>query len=345
MSNGPSTTKQTIEKKPGQVPQNRPVAHDLERVEEDMLQSIQRAVQDPARARPADILALQRAAGNRAVSHHIQAKLTVGPAHDSYEEEADRVADQVLSMPAPTARPASVERAQRQVEEEEVQTKALVQRQVEEEEVQTKPLVQRQVEEEEVQTKALMQRQVEEEEVQTKTLGLQTDASVQRKPEVIQRGKKGGGGGGGGKGKQTTYKERMAVREAAKARSEAAKKPEREAKKAAAEVRDTKLRAAADARASRQTALITSNDAAINASIRRVRTARKTDSSFNAGTNPGGATIPGGTGNAIAIDRGLASDGFSIQEVISRPLDTSFSGLVKVRIPDGDNQDILIHLQ
>jgi hypothetical protein len=158
-------------------------------------QSVQRAVAEPARLRPADVLALQRAAGNRAVSGLIQAKaataaataatiaakLTVGPVGDQYEQEADRVADQVLNMPTPTrgqqAAASSQPQAQRQVEEEEVQTKPLaasitpvLQRQVEEEEIQTKPLVQRQVEEEEIQTKPIVQRQVEEEEVQTKPL-------------------------------------------------------------------------------------------------------------------------------------------------------------------------------
>jgi hypothetical protein len=41
------------------------------------------------------VYALQASAGNRAVAHVLQAKLTVGAAHDEYEQEADRVADQV----------------------------------------------------------------------------------------------------------------------------------------------------------------------------------------------------------------------------------------------------------
>ncbi len=54
---------------------------------------------------PADVLALQRSIGNRAVQrvlakHGIQASLTVGAADDSYEREADRVAQQVMSAPA-----------------------------------------------------------------------------------------------------------------------------------------------------------------------------------------------------------------------------------------------------
>ena len=88
---------------------------------------LQRAIADPASARPADILALQRLAGNRAVTRliqsfgklpgplartgRVQAKLTVGPAGDRYEQEADRVAEQVVSgqpsaVPGPRGAPA-----------------------------------------------------------------------------------------------------------------------------------------------------------------------------------------------------------------------------------------------
>jgi hypothetical protein len=47
---------------------------------------------------------LQRAIGNQAVeglyrSGLIQAKLTIGAPNDIYEQEADRVADQVMRMP------------------------------------------------------------------------------------------------------------------------------------------------------------------------------------------------------------------------------------------------------
>ncbi|MGH7807392.1 MAG: hypothetical protein ACRENT_04800, partial [Thermodesulfobacteriota bacterium] len=51
------------------------------------------------------ILFLQRTIGNRAVegllkSGVIQAKLAIGQPGDIYEQEADRVADQVMRMPA-----------------------------------------------------------------------------------------------------------------------------------------------------------------------------------------------------------------------------------------------------
>ena len=58
---------------------------------------LQRAIASPGPARPSDVLTLQRTVGNQAVAHLIQTKLTVGPAHDRYEQEADRVAEQVVS--------------------------------------------------------------------------------------------------------------------------------------------------------------------------------------------------------------------------------------------------------
>jgi len=114
----------------------------------------------------------------------IQPKLTVGPVNDQYEQEADRVAAQVVGqVNSPTT-----QRQEMSEEEEELQTKPLadgVQRQAtpeEEEELQTKLIensIQRQEvpeEEEEIQTKALVttvQRQEmpeEEEQLQTKSL-------------------------------------------------------------------------------------------------------------------------------------------------------------------------------
>ncbi|MBI3360606.1 MAG: DUF4157 domain-containing protein, partial [Chloroflexi bacterium] len=67
--------------------------------------ALQRALADPARCSPADILSLQRTIGNRATQSVLaqigaQGKLTVGPAHDRYEQEADRVASQVMRSQA-----------------------------------------------------------------------------------------------------------------------------------------------------------------------------------------------------------------------------------------------------
>ncbi len=83
---------------------------------------LQRALANPGNATSADILALQRTAGNRAVAQllgrasnaakpggnkppSLQSKLTVGPANDQYEQEADEVASHVLRMPDPAASP------------------------------------------------------------------------------------------------------------------------------------------------------------------------------------------------------------------------------------------------
>jgi hypothetical protein len=182
------------------------------------LVSCQPALADLASAAPRSVIALQRVAGNRAVSGVIQTKLTVGGAHDRHEQEADRVAESVVSMPAPATRTtgdahgvqrdaesdqgqtaplaASISRlVQRQgaEEEEEVQTKSLLQRAPEEEEeVQTKSLLQRAPEEEEeVQTKSLLQRAPEEEEeVQTKPL-LQRAAEEEEEVQTKSEGRDG----------------------------------------------------------------------------------------------------------------------------------------------------------
>jgi len=101
------------------------------------------------------VLSLQRTIGNQAVqrlfkSGVIQAKLRIGQPGDIYEQEADRVAEQVMRMPEP-----QVERQPKKEEEELIQTKPLAE--------QITPLVQRQVEPEEDEE--------EEEPVQTKQTG------------------------------------------------------------------------------------------------------------------------------------------------------------------------------
>jgi len=103
------------------------------------------------------ILFLQRTIGNQAVqrlikSGALQAKLRIGQPGDVYEQEADRVADEVMRMPE----------MQRQVDEEQ-----------EEEILQTKPLVD--------QITPVVQRQVEEEE---KEEMLQAKSTEDATPEV-----------------------------------------------------------------------------------------------------------------------------------------------------------------
>lgn len=107
----------------------------------------------PAALRPADILALQRTVGNRAVHRlltgqavrpqasesqsrqPIQAKLTVGAAGDKYEQEADRVASQIMSMDAQPANQSIQRKSEK--EEDELQRKPSI--------VPITPLVQREV--------------------------------------------------------------------------------------------------------------------------------------------------------------------------------------------------------
>ena len=80
---------------------------------EDKQRSTHRkAEQAPAAATTAsanDVAQIQARDGNRAVqrllsTHTVQAKLEVGPAFDNYEQEADRVAQQVMHMPADTSK-------------------------------------------------------------------------------------------------------------------------------------------------------------------------------------------------------------------------------------------------
>jgi hypothetical protein len=120
------------------------------------------------------LLALQRTHGNRYVQRvvaGIQAKLRIGQSNDIYEQEADRVAEQVMRMPEPGV--------QRQVEEEEeeedlIQTKPLAE--------QITPLVQRQVEEE----------KKEEEILQTKESSKQSPAVSSNLETNIQSSRTGG---------------------------------------------------------------------------------------------------------------------------------------------------------
>jgi len=83
---------------------------------------------------PHPFLLLQQTIGNQAVGRIIQAKLTISQPSDLYEQEADRVADEVMRMPdrtpgAPeTGGPPQISRLQRkcaQCEEEEVQRQAM----------------------------------------------------------------------------------------------------------------------------------------------------------------------------------------------------------------------------
>ncbi|MHC1599758.1 MAG: eCIS core domain-containing protein [Candidatus Methanospirareceae archaeon] len=112
----------------------------------------------PSTDRASALLALQQTHGNRYVQRvvtGIQAKLKIGQPGDIYEQEADRVAEQVMRMPEPPV--------QRQVEPEEEE---------EEESLQTKPLAE--------QITPLVQRQVEEEEEEEPIMAKSMNGGAQR---------------------------------------------------------------------------------------------------------------------------------------------------------------------
>ncbi len=96
--------------------------------------TLQRKPQNP-------LLHLQRSMGNRAFGQMVQAKLTIGAPDDKYEQEADRVADEVMTMPDSAVQRAMPNGDDERSDEESVQTKPLVSK--------ITPLVQRQTPHEE----------------------------------------------------------------------------------------------------------------------------------------------------------------------------------------------------
>jgi hypothetical protein len=144
---------------------------------------------------------LQRDYGNKYVtrlvdhisrkrSEAVQTKLQVGPAGDAYEQEADAVAKQVMSVTTSQ----DEQSTRRQVDEEELQMNPLVQRQVDEDELQMKPIAQRQVDEDELQMKPIAQRQVDEDELQMKPIAQRQvdEEELQMKPIARQISEEGG---------------------------------------------------------------------------------------------------------------------------------------------------------
>ena len=129
------------------------------------------------RAAAPELRGLPAGLGNQAIlrllaQRKVQAKLTVGPAHDAYEREADRMADQVLRAPAaPVHNAAPAAQRQAAAPEEE-----LAQRVVEDDELQRMPEeddLQRMPEDEE------LQRMPEEDELQR----VVADEELQRAPD------------------------------------------------------------------------------------------------------------------------------------------------------------------
>ena len=150
-------------------------------------QILQRLEDAPGSIRPADILQLQRTIGNQATGRLLQAKLKLGPAGDVYEQEADRVAQQVVHA----SRQPEVQRAD--MDEDELQAKPLaagisrVQRaDLDEEELQAKPRTDRisQLRRAYLATAGVQRAGMEEEELQAK----RTFAASPSLPKVQRAG-------------------------------------------------------------------------------------------------------------------------------------------------------------
>ena len=126
-------------------------------------------------------LGVQQVLGNQAAQRMIQPKLTVSQPNDKFEQEADRVADQVMRMPEPypkgiktfKSQPPQIQRACATCKEE-IQRQPM--EEMEEETIQTKPLSD--------QATSLIQRQVdpEEDEEAIQLKMLPSTSSVQRQP-------------------------------------------------------------------------------------------------------------------------------------------------------------------
>jgi hypothetical protein len=165
-------------RKPGQIsPKSHPAQQKLQQTSNTTAPQvkaahpatlIQRAKAEPSSLSAKEVLALQSAIGNREVSRllagrsatKVQAKLTIGQPGDKYEQEADRVASQVVEQihaPA-SAQSTQGQSVQRQEEsEEEIQAKPSIT------DIQRSPLspeVQREAmpEEDELQAKSILQR-------------------------------------------------------------------------------------------------------------------------------------------------------------------------------------------
>jgi hypothetical protein len=102
-------------------------------------------MQTPVAQRQAAAMSLQMARGNRFMQGMaVQAKLMVGSADDEHEIEADRVAEQVMSMPVP-ATLGKMDRAQRGCQECKERLQRQLEEQEEEEKVHTEPIAEQNI--------------------------------------------------------------------------------------------------------------------------------------------------------------------------------------------------------
>jgi len=132
-------------------------------------------VSSPLHVTPQGLLHLQRTLGNRKVERFIQARLKIGASDDTYEREADQMADRVMRMPASSV--------MRQTGEEEnegmVQSKPLVD--------QITPLVQRQADSTKIVSKVQRQSDKEEEAGVQRQID-EDEERIQAKPFVQYKG-------------------------------------------------------------------------------------------------------------------------------------------------------------
>lgn len=77
--------------------------------------------------RPSSLVCLQRMLGNQGFQHHLQPKLQIGLPDDKFEQEADRIAYQVMHLPEPQVRqqPEKGEKDQLQTDKVSVQTSVI----------------------------------------------------------------------------------------------------------------------------------------------------------------------------------------------------------------------------
>jgi hypothetical protein len=154
------------------------------RIKSPLLTRQKRSISQSTNSNIDYILNLQRSIGNRAVHRmfnqgEIQAKLKIGRPNDIYEQEADRIAEQVVNMPEPSLYRKKTDTAYGQIQRVCPECEDELQRQEEEdEELQPKPLAN--------EITPFFQRQAEpeeEEEIQTKHL-LERNASLDQVPHI-----------------------------------------------------------------------------------------------------------------------------------------------------------------
>jgi hypothetical protein len=162
-------------------------------VQQDPSKSVRKPeapAREPEQAPPDPVARLQQVVGNKAVQRlvqdkpaalppKIQAKLSVTPPDDQYEKEADAVAHEVMTMPAPVQR--------EEMPEEELQMKRIQREEMPEEELQMKAIQREEMPEEELQMKRIQREEMPEEELQMKRIQREEMPEEELQMKAIQR--------------------------------------------------------------------------------------------------------------------------------------------------------------